>query len=578
MADSDERQNVEVFDSILRFCRTRILKRIGSQRSEILPLYMYALRPVAFLGSSLKMVSDVVASGIPHGRRNAIAQGQRLIKKTHISTAQSFVDLSRNLGDFLNELEICDLIDVDQKLKQVIWTASRLLGKMEHMPRLLRHATNRDLQPGIYQGVKTRLEELARIGQFSDDLFELGKSNSLFRNVRVVSISLDWDHLHIPTTKPSSFSLESCVVRCSQDKSSMFRLCEYLNKPLAEASSAFSIAAHRNIMESKMHAEIQILVYYYLVTPQLRPRIFGSSKDPCYLCNMVIGLDGRFGVLGTSGRLHPRWKLPSMPVFDDLWNKTNNELESKISMVTKQGLSTPELSGTDLDRSHLVPLPLSTNPYLVHIDTSQSLPAASDTSVQLQQEEPSTGGDRVSIPEPVQVVAGVELKELALDYDDDDSDESSLQHLNGRVHGIATVGVEVPNQTEILSERNLDDLIGSADDDSDVDVTPLAEKRVSQHSSSRGIVVRLRHTPGERSPDHIAKLLKMFTAFVCEKGSELKLGYLTDEEAREVAEGSEAPTMDIEPMEEVDDLELPGGDCILLKCGEDMIRMSVGRS
>ena len=67
-------------------------------------------------------------------------------------------------------------------------------------------------------------------------------------------------------------------------------------------------------VKCRVHAEIQLLVFYGLrLDPTiLDPRIIGTSKSACYLCDLFITLHGQFFVDKTHGHLHEKWMFPDL--------------------------------------------------------------------------------------------------------------------------------------------------------------------------------------------------------------------------------------------------------------------------
>lgn len=66
-----------------------------------------------------------------------------------------------------------------------------------------------------------------------------------------------------------------------------------------------------------VHAEIQILTFYELnaATNSSSPRVIGSSKAACYLCDLFIKHHGWFLVTNTHGRIHTQWTVPDLKDF-----------------------------------------------------------------------------------------------------------------------------------------------------------------------------------------------------------------------------------------------------------------------
>ncbi|KAB5551303.1 hypothetical protein GE09DRAFT_168688 [Coniochaeta sp. 2T2.1] len=101
-----------------------------------------------------------------------------------------------------------------------------------------------------------------------------------------------------------------------------------------------------------------------------------------------------------------------------------------------------------------------------------------------------------------------------------------------------------------------------------------AERTSSSPSLAPGFVVKLEPpTVDSRTTD----LLKMFTDFVCIKGSELRIECWTDEDARQVTSDGKLPVLDIESIKHPAQDE-ERGDFILLRHGDNMFRMKVAKS
>src|SRR5262249_42235817 len=105
-------------------------------------------------------------------------------------------------------------------------------------------------------------------------------------------------------------------------------------------SETMSADCIRRLEESKIHAEIQLLMHYELlpVYSTSAPRVICSNKHACYLCNAFISLHGTFYIPASHGRLYPAWRLPCVQgrAFRDIQRRFNDHLEQKIrSLLTE---------------------------------------------------------------------------------------------------------------------------------------------------------------------------------------------------------------------------------------------------
>lgn len=60
--------------------------------------------------------------------------------------------------------------------------------------------------------------------------------------------------------------------------------------------------------KSRLHAEIQLVLYYEQNNGLLRPRVRAASKSASYPCDLFPKLHGRYYIPRTRGRLYDTWK------------------------------------------------------------------------------------------------------------------------------------------------------------------------------------------------------------------------------------------------------------------------------
>lgn len=70
-------------------------------------------------------------------------------------------------------------------------------------------------------------------------------------------------------------------------------------------------ARFRETSKLRLHAEIQLVLYYEQNTGLIRPRVICSSKSACYLCNLFLSFHGRYYTPSNHGRLYDTWKWPA---------------------------------------------------------------------------------------------------------------------------------------------------------------------------------------------------------------------------------------------------------------------------
>ena len=94
----------------------------------------------------------------------------------------------------------------------------------------------------------------------------------------------------------------------------------------------------------KVHAEVQLLLFYELNPMIQPPRVICSSKSACYLCNLFFRIHGQFQIPRTHSRIYDKWILPFWPPEQlDMIDKLspvilrfNEALRRKIVEVLRQ--------------------------------------------------------------------------------------------------------------------------------------------------------------------------------------------------------------------------------------------------
>ncbi|KAK3676561.1 hypothetical protein LTR78_003335 [Recurvomyces mirabilis] len=114
--------------------------------------------------------------------------------------------------------------------------------------------------------------------------------------------------------------------------------------PRADLRNRYADRMSNSKTKWKVHAEVQILLFYELNPALLRPRIICSSKSACYLCNLFFQIHGQFHIPRTHGRLYERWTLPCwtseqsrmLETITPLVERFNIALETRILEVLRQ--------------------------------------------------------------------------------------------------------------------------------------------------------------------------------------------------------------------------------------------------
>ncbi|KAK3700511.1 hypothetical protein LTR37_015912 [Vermiconidia calcicola] len=114
--------------------------------------------------------------------------------------------------------------------------------------------------------------------------------------------------------------------------------------PRADLRNRYAERISNSQTKWKVHAEVQILLFYELNPTLRRPRVVCSSKSACYLCNLFFKIHGQFQTPRTHGRLYNKWTLPCwtseqsymVKKITPIMEKFNKALERKILEVLGQ--------------------------------------------------------------------------------------------------------------------------------------------------------------------------------------------------------------------------------------------------
>ena len=119
-----------------------------------------------------------------------------------------------------------------------------------------------------------------------------------------------------------------------------------------------------------VHAEIQIIFHYAMHKPARShgPRVLGTSKAACYLCNLFIMHHGEYFVSKTHGQLYDQWTIPDLASvsavaqdsFRAVLGDINQDIlrDTELNRQRKMKRANPADSWTSLDgRSPQRPAP-----------------------------------------------------------------------------------------------------------------------------------------------------------------------------------------------------------------------------
>jgi hypothetical protein len=223
--------------------------------------------------------------------------------------AEDVEDLQRQF----DQLETIDTLDtvsprVDELLVVMVQSIQSIFLKYEPDFKRIPHT------PGIWSVVETEslLDRLRKISQYvkaCEELLRAARRYAVFSSITIDFVNLQQSGRRLDTgCDIDEVIAASCNV-------------ETLSRVASRHGQSLS-AIQQNIKEklggrSRLHAEIQLVLFYEQHDSLLRPRVICSSKKACYLCNLFIKIHGQYHLPSTHGRLYDTWRWPALPQITD---------------------------------------------------------------------------------------------------------------------------------------------------------------------------------------------------------------------------------------------------------------------
>lgn len=199
-------------------------------------------------------------------------------------------------------------------------------------------AFSRKLDPSLKASLPRALSKVGRYFRIACDLIDAARSPELtiFRRISVRPI--DKPHVDMAFMADHSVGFDQAAQRVT-GSSHQHLLNTYGSQSLSAARTKFQSRMSNCPILWKVHAEVQLLLFYEQQPHVSRPRIIGSSKSACYLCDLFIQSHGEFCIPRTHGRLYDRWILPHHAVNGHLVSaidRFNAVLEAKIQNTLRR--------------------------------------------------------------------------------------------------------------------------------------------------------------------------------------------------------------------------------------------------
>lgn len=298
----------------------RILSRLRSR---------HAARTRKTMGKPglLPLLSRTIHDKSIHGRDETTKTSLTRIQSSSKQLSEKFSDFeAARESDSTNNASRDMLLDVLTRTSE--FDVCSLQTALESSPFI---------DPSLKTYLPLAISKLGRYYCIACDLIDAARSSqyTLFRRISVQA--MEKPHLDMAFVADHSAGFDQTLQRVTRS-SHQYRHTGYDPGSVSAAQTKFQSRMTDCATPWKVHAEIQLLLFYEQTRHMVRPRIIGSSKSACYLCNLFIQHHGQFQVPRTHGRLYDRWILPERPInapsangyLRSVVDRLNAALEAKI--------------------------------------------------------------------------------------------------------------------------------------------------------------------------------------------------------------------------------------------------------
>ncbi|KAL8724139.1 MAG: hypothetical protein Q9166_008112 [cf. Caloplaca sp. 2 TL-2023] len=302
----------DLFRQIVILDEPRILSRLRSRHAA-------RTRKTRGKPSLLPLLSRTIHDKSVHGRNETTKTSLTRIQSSSKQLSDRFSDFeaARESGS-TNNASLDVLLDLLTRIRE--FDVCSLQTALE---------SSSFIEPSLKTYLPLAIRKLGRYHCITCDLVDAARSfqYTLFRRISVQA--LEKPHLDMTFIADHSAGFNRTLQRVTRS-SHQFHLTDYDPGSVSAAQTKFQSRMADRATPWKVHAEIQLLFFYEQTRHMFRPRLIGSSKSACYLCDLFIRHHGQFQVPRTHGRLYDRWILPERPIND---LSTNGDLQSVVSRL-----------------------------------------------------------------------------------------------------------------------------------------------------------------------------------------------------------------------------------------------------
>ncbi|KAL8912810.1 MAG: hypothetical protein Q9171_002268 [Xanthocarpia ochracea] len=307
----------DLFHQIIMLDEPRILSRLRST---------HAARSRKTIGKPalLPLLSSTIEDALIHSYCETTSTNLTCLRSSSKQLSETFSDFeAARQSDIKNNASHDILLDLLTRISEFDVSSLQTFLASAH-----------SLDPSLKTYLPLAMSKLGHYYFVTCDLVDAARSsqNMLFRRISVQATGTP--RLDMAFMAGRSAGFDQTLQRVTRS-SPNYRHTDYDPRSVSAVQTKFHSRMTGCTTPWKVHAEIQLLLFYEQEQHIRRPRIIDSSKSACYLCHSFIRHHGKFQVPRSHGRLYDRWMLPEWPVTNlrSVVDKLNAALEAKIIYI-----------------------------------------------------------------------------------------------------------------------------------------------------------------------------------------------------------------------------------------------------
>lgn len=150
------------------------------------------------------------------------------------------------------------------------------------------------------------MRKLRRYVKVCNGLLTAARRYSIFS--RITTCFVDLQQFRYGRSLPNPRSPSAAVSDTLVPPETVIRLAQLDKKTPSIITTSLSERLRHG---TRLHPEIQLLIYYELHPTASPPRMISSSKNSCYLCKLFFKFHGKFAVPRSHGHMDDDWKWPA---------------------------------------------------------------------------------------------------------------------------------------------------------------------------------------------------------------------------------------------------------------------------